>query len=253
MSDRYQKRREWRVEDLPDPVQDHPEPALIAGIPAQFLRSISWHWPSPSSRQAGQTDRRTCGSKRRRIQTFPRSVTSNCSPAELSRSVLGSAGAPPAAYRWLLVSLLGLMVTDSCSWVQHLITADADTLLFRLQQLAIVSSDIMSFVSAGRQQPSCWFAGKHVFALSITPIWLQRNYGLRYSSIFFFLFFPQYKRDQIWLLLWQFSPPPHFIWRAADLYQCVRSVIIQSCLGCRRASRVMFHCGGTEEDTQSAR
>lgn len=248
MSDRYQKSRGWRVEDLPDPVQDHPEPALITGFPARFLRSTSWHWPSPSSRQAGRTDRRTCGSKRRRIQTFPRSVSSNCSPAELSTPVLRSAG----AYRWLLVSLLGLMVTDSCSWVQHLITADADTLLFRLRQLAIVSSDMMSFVSAGRQQPSCWFAGKHVFALSITPIWLQRNHGLRYSSIFFLFF--QYKRcDQIWLLLWQFSPPPPFIWRAADLYQCVRSVIIQSCLGCRRAFGVMFRCGGTEEDTQSAR
>lgn len=183
MSDRYQKWRGWRVEDLPDPVQDHPEPALITGFPVQFLRSTSW--------QAGQMDRRTCGSKRRRIQTFPRSVSSNCSPAEVSTPVLRSAGAPPAAppaaYHWLMVSLLGLMVTDSSSWVQHLITADADTLLFRLQQLAIVSSNMMSFVSVGRQQPS-WFAGKHVFALSIIPIWLQRNYGLCYSRFFFFFF-----------------------------------------------------------------
>lgn len=177
-----------RVEDLPDPVQDHPEPALITGFPVQFLRSTSW--------QAEQTDRCTCGSKRRRIQMFPRSVSRNCSPAEVSTPVLRSAGAPPAVYHWLLVSLLGLMVTDSSSWVQHLITADADTLLFRLQQLSIVSSNMMSFVSVGRQQPSCWFAGKHVFALSITPIWLQRNYGLCYSRIFFF--FSQYKRcDQI--------------------------------------------------------
>lgn len=43
ISDRYQKGRGWRVEDLSDPVQDHPEPALITGIPARFLRSTSWH------------------------------------------------------------------------------------------------------------------------------------------------------------------------------------------------------------------
>lgn len=79
------------------------------------------------------------------------------------------------------------MVTDSCFWVQHLITADGDTLLFPLEQLAIVSSDMLSFVSAERLA-SCWFGVKHVVFLSITPnIWCEEL--LAPLQQHFFLFF----------------------------------------------------------------
>lgn len=143
MSDRYQKRRKWRLEDLPDPVQNHPEPALIAGSPAGPLPGIK---PAhPLGRLADGRRDTPVEAKEEESKRFPDLSVATVaqrswahlysSQPELLQQHLAGSWSLCWGWWWQIAG------PGFGTWPQLMLI-----LCFcSLQQLAIVSSDTMSF------------------------------------------------------------------------------------------------------------